>query len=85
MSRLGKADAQARAGQLDAAIAAWKEMAAQNADNLPVDAILMDLARAYIQKGDTEEARKAFTQIVDQHPESPYTPEARTELDNLKG
>jgi tetratricopeptide (TPR) repeat protein len=85
MSRLGKADAQARAGQLDAAIASWKDMAAQNTDELPVDAILMDLARAYVQKGNTEEARKTFSQIVDQHPESPYTPEARTELENLKG
>jgi TolA-binding protein len=86
MARMGKADTQARAGQLDAAIATWKEMAAAGgATDFPVDAILMELARAYIQKGDKEEARKAFTQIVDQHPNSPYTPEARAELENLKG
>lgn len=85
MARLGKADTQARAGQLDAAIAAWKELAAQQAEELPVDAILMELARAYVQKGNTDEARKTFTQIVDQHPESPYTAAARTELENLKG
>ncbi len=85
MSRLGKADAQARSGQLDAAIASWKEMAAQNTEELPVDAILMDLARAYVQQGNTEEARKTFTQVVDQHPDSPYTSEARAELESLKG
>jgi len=85
MARLGKADAQARAGQLDAAIATWKEMAASTSADFPVDAILMDLARAYLQKGDKDEARKTFTQIVDQHPNSPYTPEARAELENLKG
>jgi tetratricopeptide (TPR) repeat protein len=85
MSRLGKADTQARAGQLDAAISAWKDLAAQHAEELPVDAILMELARAYVQKGNTDEARKTFTQIVDQHPESPYTAAARTELENLKG
>ena len=85
MARLGKADTQAHAGQLDAAIATWKDMAATSADDLPVDAILMELARAYIQKGNTEEARKAFTQIVDQHPNSPYSAEARAELENLKG
>lgn len=85
MSRLGKADTQAQAGQLDAAIATWKEMTTGNTDDLPMDAILMELARAYVQKGNTEEARKTFTQIVDQHPNSPYTVEARTELENLKG
>jgi TolA-binding protein len=84
MARLGKADAQARAGQLDPAIATWKEMAAATDGQFPVDAILMELARAYVQKGDKEEARKAFNQLIDQHPESPYTPEARTELENLK-
>ena len=84
MARLGKADAQARAGQIDAAIETWKEMAAEEGDDMPVDAILMQLARAYAQKGNTEEARKAFTEIVDKHPDSPYSPEARAELANLK-
>ena len=86
MARLGKADTQARAGQLDAAIAIWKDMAAAGtASEFPLDAILMELARAYVQKGDTEEARKTFSQLVEQHPDSPYTPEARAELENLKG
>jgi tetratricopeptide (TPR) repeat protein len=85
MARLGKADVQARSGQLDAAIATWKELTTQAADDVPVDAILMDLARAYLQKGDTQEARKTFTQIVDQHADSPYSTDARRELDNLKG
>jgi len=85
MARLGKADTQAHAGQLDAAIATWKDMAASNQSDLPVDAILMELARAYVQKGNTAEARKTFSEIVDKHPDSPYTAEARTELENLKG
>ena len=85
MARLGKADSQARAGQLDAAIESWKGMTSQDADELPVDAIWMQLARAYVQKGNTEEARKAFTEVVDKHPNSPYLPEAREELENLKG
>jgi len=85
MARLGKADAQARAGQVDAAIETWKAMAQSEGEDLPVDAILMELARAYVQKGDTEEARKALTEIVDKHPQSPYLAEAREELENLKG
>ena len=43
------------------------------------------LARAYVRQGNRDEARKTFTEIVDKHPESPYTQEARAELDNLKG
>jgi tetratricopeptide (TPR) repeat protein len=85
MARLGKADAQARAGQLDAAISAWKEMAAQEAGDLPVDAILIQLARAYLQQGNTGEARKTLTQLVEEHPDSPYTLEAREELEHVKG
>jgi TolA-binding protein len=85
MARLGKADTQARAGQVDAAIATWKEMAASTTGDFPVDAILMELARAYAQKGDREEARKTYNQLIDQHPNSPYTSEARTQLETLKG
>jgi tetratricopeptide (TPR) repeat protein len=85
MARLGKADAQVRAGQIDAAIETWNGMASAEGDDLPVDAILMQLARAYMQKGNTEEARKAFNEIVDKHPNSPYLAQAREELENLKG
>jgi len=85
MARLGKADTQARTGQVDAAIATWKEMAAATSGDFPVDAILMELARAYAQKGEKEEARKTFSQLIDQHPNSPYTQEARTQLESLKG
>jgi tetratricopeptide (TPR) repeat protein len=85
MAKLGKADAEARSGELDAAIATWKDLAAQQDSDLPVDAILMELARAYLTQGNTEEARKTFTQLVDQHPESPYSSEARQELESLKG
>ena len=85
MAGLGKADTQARAGQLDAALVTWKELSTQQSEQLPVEAILMEMARAYLQKGNTEEARKTFTQIVDQHADSPYSAEARRELDNLKG
>jgi tetratricopeptide (TPR) repeat protein len=84
MARLGKADTEAKAGELDAAIATWKELAASTDEDLPKDAILMELARAYVAKGNQEEARKTFTQLVDEHPTSPYTVEARNELEQLK-
>jgi tetratricopeptide (TPR) repeat protein len=80
MARLGKADTQMQAGQLDNAIATWKELSSSTDEDLPKDAILMELGRAYAAKGNQEEARKTFSQIVDEHPTSPYTAEARAEL-----
>jgi TolA-binding protein len=85
MAQLGKADAQLSSGQTDAAIATWKELAAKKDANLPEDAILMQLGRAYQAKGNTAEAKKTFTDIVDKHPDSPYVAEARKELETLKG
>lgn len=85
MARLGRAEAQARAGQYDAAIAGWKELMTQQGDNLPVDALLMEMGLAYRAKGDTAEAKKTLTQLVDQHPNSPYTQQARAELGALSG
>lgn len=80
MALFGKADTQARAGQFDAAIATWKELASSTDEALPKDAILMELGKAYQAAGKTEEARKLFNQIVEEHPTSPYTAEARAEL-----
>jgi tetratricopeptide (TPR) repeat protein len=80
MAQMGKADTQARAGQLNDAIASWKSLASSTDENLPKDAILMELGKAYQASGNQEEARKAFTQIVDEHPTSPYTAEARAAL-----
>jgi TolA-binding protein len=85
MAQLGKADAQVASGQVDAAIATWKDLAAKKDANLPEDAILMQLGRAYQAKGNTDEARKTFTDIVDNHPDSPYVADARKELESLKG
>jgi TolA-binding protein len=85
MAQLGKAEAQFASGETDAAIATWKELAAKKDANLPEDAILMQLGRAYQAKGNTADAKKTFTDIVDNHPDSPYVAEARKELDSLKG
>jgi TolA-binding protein len=45
----------------------------------------MQLGRAYQAKGNMAEARKTFTDIVDNHPDSPYASDARKELESLKG
>jgi len=85
MSRLGKAEAQLRAGQFDPAIATLKETAEQAGTNLPVDAVLMELARAQRLAGKTDDARKTLTQVVEKHADSPLAADAKTELEKLKG
>lgn len=85
MAGLGKADTQMKAGQVDQAIASWKALVDSNDANLPGDAILMSLAKAYQTKGSVNDARQTLTQLVDQFPTSPYAAEARAELEQLKG
>jgi FimV-like protein len=82
---LGRAQAQVRAGQYDPAIESLKALSTQTGSQLPVDGILMELARAYRASGKVEDARKTLTEIVEKHAESPFAAEARTELDKLKG
>jgi predicted negative regulator of RcsB-dependent stress response len=83
-AKLGKADAQIRAAQYDAAIATLKQMVDAKEPGLPAEAMLMELARAYKLAGKTDDARKTLTQVVEQHAESPYASEARAEIDKLK-
>jgi tetratricopeptide (TPR) repeat protein len=84
-ARLGKAEAQLRAGQHDAAIAAFKELSDKADSELPKEAILLELARAYRVAGKTEDARKTLNQIVEQHADSPFAATAKQELEKIKG
>ena len=84
-ARLGKAEAQLRGLQYDPAIATLKQIVDQKDPALPPDAVLMELARAYRLAGRTEDARKTLTQVIEQHADSNYASEAKTELEKLKG
>lgn len=81
---LGKAQAQVRAGQFDAAIDGLKTLSAQTTSDMPVDGILMELAQAYQASGKADDARKTFNEIVEKHADSPFASAARAELDKLK-
>lgn len=85
MARLGKAEAQLRAGKHDVAIASFKEISERTDLNLPKEAMLLELARAYKLAGKPEDARKTLTQIVEQHGDSPFATEAKQELERLQG
>jgi tetratricopeptide (TPR) repeat protein len=84
MARLGLAEAQARAGQYDPAINTFKELAQRKDGPLPVDGILMQLGRTYLEAGKRADAQQTFNRLVDEYPESPFTGEARKEIDTLK-
>jgi TolA-binding protein len=84
MARLGLAEAQARAGQYDTAINTFKELAQRKDGPLPVDGILMQLGRTYLDAGKRADAQQTFNKLVEEYPESPFTGDARKELETLK-
>ena len=84
MARLGLAEAQARDGKYDQAINTYKELSQRKDGPLPVDGILMQLGRAYLDAGKRADAQQTFTRLVEEYPESPFSGDARKELDNLK-
>ena len=84
MARLGLAEAQARAGQYDQAINTFKDLAQRKDGPLPVDGILMQLGRTYLDAGKRSDAQQTFTRLIEEYPESPFTGDARKELETLK-
>jgi predicted negative regulator of RcsB-dependent stress response len=84
MARLGLAEAQSRAGQYDQAINAFKELAQPKDGPLPIDAILMQLGRAYRDAGKRADAQQTFNRVVEEFPDSPFNADAKRELDGLK-
>ena len=84
MARLGQAQAQARAGQYDPAISTFKQLSTRTDTSLPVDGILMQLGRTYLDAGKPADAQQTFNRLVEEFPESPFSSDARKELDTLK-
>src|SRR5262249_12822811 len=84
MARLGLPEADGRAGQYDQAINTFKELAQRKDGPLPIDGVLMQLGRTYLDAGKPADARQTFNRLVEEYPDSPFTGEARRELDGLK-
>jgi TolA-binding protein len=84
MARLGLAEAQARSGQYDQAINTFKDLAQRKDGPLPVDGILMQLGRTYLEAGKRADAQQTFNRLVEEYPDSPFTGDARKELETLK-
>jgi TolA-binding protein len=84
MARLGLAESQTLQGQYDQAINTFKELAQHKDGPLPVDGILMQLGRTYLEAGKRADAQQTFGKLVQEYPDSPFVGDARKELDNLK-
>ncbi len=84
MSKLGLAEAYARAGQYEQAITTFKELAQRKDGSLPIDGILIQLGRTYRDAGKASDAQQTFNRLVEEFPESPFTADARREIEALK-
>jgi predicted negative regulator of RcsB-dependent stress response len=84
MAKLGIATLQIQTKKYDQAIAALQTLSQRADADVPVDAVLMQLADAYQRAGRTPDAVKTFTRVVDEFPQSPYLQDARRRLDDLK-
>jgi tetratricopeptide (TPR) repeat protein len=82
-ARLGLAEAHARLGEHDQAIKAYQDAAARTDGAVPMEAVLMQLGRAYLTAGKTEDARQTFSRVVKEFGASPLSAEAQRELDLL--
>jgi tetratricopeptide (TPR) repeat protein len=80
MAKLGKATEQVRLGEFQPAIETYKALAEDKSTEVPADAVLIQLARAYEASGNKDEARKTFSRIVHEHPGSPYSAEAGKQI-----
>lgn len=84
MARLGVASLDVKAKQYDAAIATLRELSLDARGDLPVDAILVHLAEAYVAAGKKTEAQQALARVTSEFATSPYAADAKKRLDALK-
>jgi TolA-binding protein len=80
MAKLGRAEALVGQSKYDDAIKTLTDLSGDRDGALPVDGVLMELARTCIKAGTKEVARAAFKRVVDEFPESVYSTDARQQL-----
>ena len=83
MAKLGHVQALAAQQKFDDAIKLLTDLSAQRDSKLPIDGVLMELARVCRKAGKTQEAKAAFKRVVDEFPESGYVGEARQQLSTM--
>jgi outer membrane protein assembly factor BamD (BamD/ComL family) len=84
MAKLGLAEAQAQNGQYDQAISTFRDLSQRKDGPLPVDGVLLRLGRTQQDAGKSTDAQQTFNRLVQEFPESPFSADARKELDAMK-
>ena len=79
-ARLALAETLAQQGKYDDAIKRLTDLAADRDGALPVDGILMQLARTSAKAGKRQDAKAAYKRVVDEFPDSFYANDARQQL-----
>jgi len=85
MARMGLAETLAAEKQYDRAIKEYTDLSGQRDSLIPVDGVLMQLARTYVKAGKPKDARAAFKRVVDEFPDSTYASDARQEMTSISG
>jgi predicted negative regulator of RcsB-dependent stress response len=80
MAKLGLASALSGQAKHDEAIKILTDLSGDRDGALPVDAVLMELARACVKGGKIPDAKAAYKRIVDSFPDSTLVAEARQRL-----
>jgi TolA-binding protein len=79
-ARLGLAETMADQGKYDQAIKEFTDLAALRDGLLPIDGVLVEMARTYVKAGKRSDARATFKRVVDEFPTSVYVIEARQQM-----
>lgn len=83
MAKLGRADVHLVAGDYAQAIDLLETESATARTDLPIDAVLMRLGRAYELADQETDAATTFTRVVEEFPTSPYRFDAERRLESL--
>ena len=83
LARLALGDLFRRSGQVDKAVATFRELAADPTSAMPRDAALMSLAGTLEDAKRVAEARASYRRLTEEFPQSVYAAEARRRADRL--
>jgi TolA-binding protein len=83
MARLRLADLLLQTGRGREAADFYKALIADEGSGLPKDRLLFGLAASLDAAGERVAARRAYADVVNRHPQSPYVQEARQRMDAL--
>jgi TolA-binding protein len=83
MAMLGRGQALAQEAKYDDAVKTLTDLSVRRDTSLPIDGVLMELARVCQKAGKLPEARAAFKRIVAEFQQSSYAAEAQKQLSTM--